>query len=233
MYTISIVEDEAILRDELAFHLEHHGFRVEAFKNAAQFYRYLAARPSTIAVLDIGLEGEDGLSICEYLRSYDLQMGIVFVTARSLRDDRLTGLDAGADAYLVKPVDIDELVLILKRLAQRFTAPSATLPNAGPHPLSWKLDAASGFLTAPNGARIRISMNEFQLLGVLFKTPGTPCSHTELAVALGLLPDEYDKHRVEVIFSRLRDKVTRHTGLSLPIQVERGVGYRLAGEPAA
>ncbi len=114
-FTVSVVEDEPVLRQELAFQLGHLGFAVETFETAAAFYRYLAVRPRTIAVLDIGLPDEDGLSICHHLRQHDSQMGIVFVTARALRDDKLTGLNAGADAYLVKPIDVDELVLILSR----------------------------------------------------------------------------------------------------------------------
>ena len=83
-------------------------------------------------------------------------MGIVFVTARSLRADRLSGLTVGADAYLVKPVDMDELVLILKRLAQRFAAP----PNAAQHkPVGavgkqWQFEPVGGFVVAPNDVRV-------------------------------------------------------------------------------
>lgn len=155
-------------------------------------------------------------------------MGIIFVTARSLRDDRLTGLDVGADAYLTKPVDIDELALILKRLAQRFTEPQPAPPGVVAASLCWHLEGGAGFLIAPNGARVRLSMNEFQLLSVLLKVPGEICTHNELAVALGLMPDEYDRHRAEVILSRLREKVVRYTALSLPVLVERGKGYRFA-----
>ena len=125
-FTVSLVEDEAVLRQEMAFQLGHNGFSVETFESASAFYRYLATRPRTIAVLDIGLSGEDGLSVCRYLRQHDDRMGIVFVTARSLREERLEGLASGADAYLVKPVDMDELMLILKRLATRFAQDDAS-----------------------------------------------------------------------------------------------------------
>ena len=228
-YTVSIVEDERILREELAFQLDHHGFRVEAFESAAQLYRYLATRPKTLAVLDIGLDGEDGLSMCRYLRAHDVDMGIVFVTARALRSERLTGLDAGADAYLAKPVDVDELVLILRRLGQRLSAAeSADRPTTadlerGP----WRLDSTSGMLVTPNDTWIRLSLSEFQLLRALLAHQGEPCGHAELAAALGLMPEEYNKHRTEVMVSRLRDRVHRQSGMTLPIHAERSVGYRL------
>lgn len=227
--TVSIVEDESILRDELTFQLEHLGFAVQAFANAGQFYRYLVGHPKTIAVLDIGLAGEDGLSICRHLRSTNAAMGIVFVTARSLRDDRLLGLLAGADAYLTKPVDIDELALILRRLALRLAG--ITAPANNPKQLTpvsgWQMEADSSFVIAPNGVRVRLSVNEAQLLRALLKQPGAICSHVELGMALGLTVDEIDKHRIEVILSRLRSKAARTAGMPLAITSQRGVGYSL------
>lgn len=226
--TIAIVEDEAVLREEMAFQLEHLGFAVQAFENAAQFYRFLAVQPRTIAVLDIGLPGEDGLSICEYLRSQNSDMGIVFVTAHGLRDDRLTGLAVGGDAYLTKPVDIEELALILKRLALRFAPVGAgVVPVGAAETPGWRMADDSIFVLAPNGVRVRLSVNEAQLLRTLLKKTGTACSHAEIGFALGLAPDELDKHRIEVILSRLRAKIERSAGMALSIKSYRGFGYGL------
>lgn len=224
--TVSIVEDEAVLREEMAFQLRHLGFVVEVFVNAEQFYRYLVGQPKTIAVLDIALEGEDGLSICRHLRSRDAAMGIIFLTARGLRDDRLVGLLAGADAYLTKPVDIDELALILRRLALRL-AGRADHAEQVPKLSGWQMETDSSFVMAPNGVRVRLSVNEAQLLRVLLKQSGAICSHVELGMALGLTLDEIDKHRIEVILSRLRSKAARSAGVPLAIQSERGIGYSL------
>ncbi|CAD5367382.1 putative Transcriptional regulatory protein AruR [Rubrivivax sp. A210] len=228
---VCIVEDEAVLREEMAFQLRHHGYRVETFESAAGFYRHLAVQPRLVAVLDIGLEGEDGLAICQYLRQHRLDIGIIFVTARALRDDRLEGLAAGADAYLVKPVDMDELVLLIERLSLRFAAASAVavpppLPKAG----GWHLDAQSLLLIAPRGDTVRLSMAEFQVVRRLLERPGEHCSHAEIATAMGLLPEEWDKHRVEVVVSRLRAKVARELTLSLPIRSVRGIGYAMASD---
>jgi len=226
-FTVSIVEDEPVLRHEMGFQLGHHGFSVKTFDSAAAFYRYLAVRPRTLAVLDIGLPGEDGLSICRHLRAHDSQMGIVFLTARALRDDRLAGLELGADAYLVKPVDMDELVLILKRLALRF-APSPAAQPTSSRAGAWRMVAGLGFIDAPNGVRVRLSVVEGQLLQLLFGKAGDVSHHAEIATALGLHPEEFSKHRAEVIISRLRHKLARDTGLNLPLESVRGVGYRLA-----
>ena len=227
-FTISIVEDEPVLRQEMAFQLRHMGFEVQAFDCAAAFYRYLAVRPRTIAVLDIGLTGEDGLSICRHLREHDPHMGIVFLTAHGLREDRLAGLAVGADAYLVKPVDIDEIVLIIKRLAMRFASPAPAQKTLHTTAIgSWRMEPGSGFITAPNGVDVRLSVSEGQLLRVLASKAGAPCNHAEMATALGLHPDEFSKHRAEVIVSRLRSKVTRVTGLNLPVLAVRGMGYSM------
>ena len=232
-YTVALVEDEAVLRQEIAFQLQCLGFSVETFATASEFYRYLATRRKTIVVLDIGLEdGEDGLSICQHLRAHDPHIGIIFATARSLRSERLAGLDAGADAYLVKPVDIDELAMLIKRLGERListplevaapTVPATLAPAA-----LWQLEEVAPFLIAPNQVRIRLSLNEQQLLKALWRRLNQPCRHAELALALHLQPEEYSKHRIEVIFSRLRERVLRQSGIALPLQAERGVGYRL------
>lgn len=224
--TIAIVEDEAVLREELAFQLRHFGFAVETFESATQLYRRLAVGQFDAVVLDIGLHGEDGLSICSYLREHDKQIGIVFVTARALRDDRLVGLQAGADAYLTKPVDIDELHLLLKRLCERANSAGSPAPEAATlGDGEWRLDTDSEFLYVPGNLRVRLTLNELRLLGVMLEKPGKVVGGQELALALGLLPDEYNKHRVEVIISRLRDKVQRETGVILPVKSKRGVGY--------
>jgi DNA-binding response OmpR family regulator len=226
--TIALVEDERVLRQEMAFQLEHLGFAVDTFENAAQFYRALVVQSKTIAVLDIGLSGEDGLSICQHLRSHDSQMGIVFVTARVLREDRLIGLAAGADAYLSKPVDMEELVLILQRLSRRFSPEIASVdPVDFPEDASWRMENDASFVRAPNGVRVRLSINEAQLLRLLLHKAGKACSHAELGLALGLPPDELDRHRLEVILSRLRLKAERLTGIRLPLVSCRGFGYRI------
>ena len=231
-YAIAIVEDEPILREELAFQLRHLGFMVEAFEGAAAFYRHLAMHPCEIAVLDIGLDGEDGLSIARYLRTHDPQMGLIFLTARSLMDERMEGLALGADAYLTKPVELNELVLVLQRQIQRIHAlTQGKTPQEHPvatpsrERVQWHLMSQGVALIAPNGAKVSLTVTEAELLRWLMSREGSLCTHAELGAALNLLPEEFDKHRVEVIVSRLRAKVQRQTGLQLPLKSQRGQGY--------
>lgn len=228
-FSISLVEDESVLCEEIAFQLRQRGLDVHTFNSAETFYRFLATRPRTVAVLDIGLPGEDGLTIARHLRSHDPHMGIVFLTARHLRDDRLKGLSAGADAYLLKPVDLDELVLVLNRLVTRCNADhNATASNfrrSNDPKGEWLLKIATAMLVAPDGSGIRLTVSEIQLLQVLTQKAGETCSHSEICRALGLLPDEWSRHRLEVIISRMRRKVVREIGIDLPLRTVRGMGY--------
>lgn len=238
---VGLVEDEPVLREELLFQLKHRGFHAMGFADATGLYRHLATQPLAAVVLDIGLPGEDGLSIGKLLRSHNPQLGIVYLTAHSERDDKLAGWAAGADAYLLKPVDVDELDLLLRRLIQRQMAPSpGALATPLPQPVSagameeeaWKLNTPKAVLLAPSGARVRLTLTELQLLGELVAKRGKPCKPADLARAMGLLPDEWDRHRLEVIVSRLRVKVERETGFDAPIRTMRGVGYAWAAERA-
>lgn len=264
---VVIVEDEDILRNELSFVLRHHGFRVAAYASAQELYRHLAVRSAGAVILDIGLVGEDGLSICTYLRRHDPHLGIVFLTARGLRDDRLRGLAAGADAYLVKPVEMQELILILDRLldrravsqsqlagpapvnsptapavasvpeaavgglpdlssASRVQSPLAATPSSEPgadH--AWTLHVGLGQLRAPNGLTRKLSNNERTLLYCLAQQQGEVISAEVLSAHLQIPQEEYDKHRIEVIISRLRRNIEQTVGLSLPLFAKRGTGY--------
>jgi DNA-binding response OmpR family regulator len=224
-FTVAIVEDERILREELAFQLMQLNFTVRAFDTVEAFYRYLAVDRRIILILDIGLHGEDGLSACQYLREHDVPIGIVMVTARSLQPERVEGLAAGADAYLVKPVDVQELAIIIKNLAARlFGLRREDLPGQIPCP--WQIHHQLGGLQGPKGPTIRLSRDEERILSLLFEQPNTVCPFVTLATAIGMLPEDFDKHRLEVIISRLRQRVLRDTGEPLPIRTIRGLGYQ-------
>lgn len=225
-FTVAIVEDEPILREELAFQLTQMGFTVQAFTSIEEFYRYQVVGHQTILILDVGLQGENGVSACRYLREHDVKIGIVMVTARSLQIERIEGLAAGADAYLVKPVDEQELAIIIKNLAARLFGMRQDDPPGQIEPCPWLIHHPLGVLQGPKGSTIRLSRDEERILSLLFEQPNTACPFVALANAIGMLPEDFDKHRLEVIISRLRQRVLRSMGEPLPIRNVRGLGFQ-------
>lgn len=249
---VFLVEDEDSLRQDLSFLLQRRGYQVTACATAAEFYRHFAVKPAAVVVLDIGLDGEDGLSICKHLRSHNPLLGIIFLTARGLRDDRVHGLMTGADAYMVKPVELDELCLTIDRLEDRLrlaqvnslsvvspawapTDAAAARPVAraqeaseDTHPSNaWSFELGTGLLTAPNGKNRRLTGNERTVVYALSQREGQAVSVEDLAVQLLIANPAEAKHRVEVIVSRLRRSVEQAVETPLPLYLLRGTGYCL------
>lgn len=121
---ICVVEDEEDLREEIVESLQEAGFNVRGFPASRELYASLLMARCDIAILDIGLPGEDGFSIATRLRELG-SIGIIMLTARSHMDDRLLGLQSGADIYLVKPVDFVELEAVVLSLARRVVGSDA------------------------------------------------------------------------------------------------------------
>ena len=239
---VFLVEDDEILREALRFVLEQNQYTVTPVASAAELYRQMAVQTGDAVILDIGLEGESGFSICQYLRAHNPHLGIVFVTGMTDPDDRFKGLTCGADAYLTKPVETRVLLAILARIQERWLARAGELtrlavglsPDVGlaqaagipvPAPTLWTLRIASGLLQAPNGKTRRVSSNERALLYGLGQAGGEPMSAEALAKVLDFEVDDGHRHRIEVIVSRLRRNVEQSTGMHLPLMSVRGTGY--------
>ncbi|WP_235490130.1 response regulator transcription factor [Achromobacter sp. DMS1] len=126
---IGLLEDDADFREELALGLGGYGFRVAfACDNAGAFYRRLQEQPCDIVILDAHLPGEDGFSVATRLRALS-PVGIVMLTGRSALEDRVRGLEGGADVYMTKPVDLLELSSVIRSLARRMRLAKARVPR--------------------------------------------------------------------------------------------------------
>ena len=222
---IAIVEDDPDLLDSISDYLRAHGYPVWGTRSAESFYKRLAVDLADVVILDIGLPGEDGLSICAHLRAHDQQIAIIFVTARGLRDDRLTGLEAGADAYLIKPIDMDELLLLLKRFGQRQGAVSGSSATAAS---GWQLSRHGWVLRAPDGRHLKLTAREHQLLALLIEAAGAIVSKRQLSEALFGSQIRLGEDRLEVMLSRLRKKGSAACGQPLPIKTAHAEGYAFA-----
>ena len=240
---VYVVEDDDDLRDEMVFSLGELGFEAHGFAAAPPFYRAFALAPCDIAVVDIGLPGESGLSIVAHLRSI-LGVGLVLVTARGQLEDRLNGLRQGADAYLVKPVHLEELAETLNALGRRLrgelaartqlqalvpaaasVSPASVHDTADMH--DWRLVEGDWVLCDPAGRRMKLTTTERVFVARLFKSRGSAVSRDDLIRALGGDVFDFDGHRIDAIASRVRRKAEKQ-GMQLPLHSVRGTGYVLA-----
>lgn len=225
---VYVVEDDEDLCEEMVLALGELGFDASGFRDAGSFYRAFAVRPCHSAVIDIGLPGEDGLSIVSHLRAVP-GVRMVLVTARGQLKDRLDGLRRGADAYLVKPVHLDELAETLRALNRRAgpgAAPAVPAP-ATPSTTLWRLAEGDWVLTDPAGRRMTLTSTERAFITRLFASPGSEVSRADLILALGGDSFDFSAHRVDAIAHRLRRKAQR-VGMTLPLHSVRGIGYVFA-----
>jgi len=235
---VIIVEDDLDLREETELGLRALGIDVTGVADATALYRELINKKYDIVILDVGLPGEDGFSILKHLRN-SVQIGIVMVTARGAVDDRVQGLNDGADAYMVKPVDLKELASVVNSLARRLQAkmverrrqpqPSVEVTTAQSLP-TWKLCKTHWTLVSPDNASIPLTPKEYAFLSRLVEKCGQPVPKAHIIHAFGGDLDDFDFHRVEVMISRLRRKGKAITGELLPIKALPGFGFSFTAD---
>lgn len=227
---VHVIEDDEDIRAETVFALGELGFDAEGFADAPSFYKAFAVQACDIAVVDIGLPGESGLSIVSHLRAAR-GVGMVLFTARGSVQDRVLGLREGADAYLVKPVNMMELAETLRAVGRRLHAergvgPSS--PGSTDRPAAqWSLREGGWVVSDPDGRRMTLTATERSFLGCLFQRRGAAVSRDDLIVALGGDLFDFDQHRIDAMASRLRRKAEK-LGMRLPVHSVRGTGYVFA-----
>lgn len=211
-----VVEDEGDLREATVTYLRLEGIDAHGVGSLAAADMWLDVHPIDVLVLDLGLPDGDGLRWLDArpaLQAY----GLVLTTARGAAVERIRGAEAGVDVYLVKPVDLEELVPVVRNVARRIRLPA---PAA-----VWTLHEFSWTLTSPAGRGIRLTRTESLLLRTLAETPGQSVPRRRLVEAFGEAPDAYDLRRMEILVRRLRNKVQADAGVALPMDTVHGVGY--------
>ncbi len=210
-----LVEDDPVLGDGLSTGLSQLGFTVDWMKDGAQGEAALAAEDFACVVLDLGLPRLDGLSLLKRLRSTGNPVPVLILTARDATADKIAGLDSGADDYLVKPVDLDELAARIRALTRRARGRATPLLEYG----NLRLDPAAHRLTR-DGEDITLSSREFAILHHLLENAGRVVTRSQLEQALYGWQADVDSNAVEVHIHHLRKKL----GADL-IRTLRGVGY--------
>lgn len=217
---ITLVEDNVSLAKGIAYRLEDVGHAVDVLHDGDAASDFLKTDPSDLVVLDINLPGRDGLSILKEMRARGDMRPIILLTARAETDDRVVGLDAGADDYLIKPFEMAELEARVRALLRRREAPQRQIQDLG----DLKFDVSARQLFAGE-EEIDVPRREMSMLELLVLADGrlTPKA-TLLEHAYGTGADVEDSV-VEVYISRLRRRLKPY---GVHIRAQRGLGYQLS-----
>jgi len=224
---VLIVEDEPAVADLLVRALREVAWAPDVAPTGAAALEALAVNDYDLAVLDLGLPDMDGFEVCRRWRRQGGRTPILILTARAGLGDRVTGLDAGADDYLAKPFDIEELLARLRALARRPPSPLAVTLRLA----DLEVDTATQVVQRA-GRRIKLTAREYALLEYLIRNPGRVISRGQILAHVW--DDNFDPvgNVVDVLIGRLRRKVDL-AGTPPLIHTSRGAGYRLSEAPDA
>lgn len=218
---ILLVEDDQMLGDALRTSLKQEGFTTDWVRDAEEAELALATGDYSLLLLDLGLPGKGGLDLLAELRSKADPVPVIILTARDAVPDRIRGLDAGADDYLVKPFDPEELAARIRALHRRRAGRAVPLIEHG----SLVLNPATRQVHR-DGRRVHLSAREYVILAALMERPGTLLSRAALEERIYGWGEEIESNAVEVHIHNLRKKIGAET-----IRTVRGVGYMLADVP--
>ena len=227
---VLVVDDDPAMRKLIADSLEEHAFRVSAAANGAEMAQAMAQHTVDLVVLDLRLQGEDGMELARKLRQ-ESQIPIVMVTGRAEEVDRVMGLELGADDYVLKPFSARELVARIRAVLRRYQAVRALLPKRDDTRRAWRfsgweLNLRSRRLTDPNGQRVELTNGEFNLLLAFCSAPFQVLGREQLLDLSRLHgADEVYDRSVDVQILRLRRKIEVDPARPQFIKTERGAGY--------
>jgi two-component system OmpR family response regulator/two-component system response regulator QseB len=214
---VLVVEDDPLLGDALRVGLGQAGFAVDWVQDGRSAWLALRSEPFAAVVLDLGLPGLSGLELLRRLRAEQNAVPVLILTARDAISDRIAGLDAGADDYLVKPVDLGELGARLRALVRRAAGRASPMLTVG----ALSLDPAAHAVTF-RGQPVALSAREFALLHELSRAAGRVLSRGQLEQRLYPRGEELGSNAIEVHVHHLRRKLAPEVVVTV-----RGVGYML------
>jgi two-component system OmpR family response regulator len=218
---ILVIEDEKKIASFIRKGLEAQGFVVDVSHHGDEGFTAVTTRPYDAVVLDIMLPGRDGLSILRNLRERKLAVPVILLTARSELNERLEGLNLGADDYLTKPFYIEELIARLHVVTRRASGTSVSLLAVA--------DLTINLLTREvtrAGRKIELTTREFELLEHFARSPGRVLTRSQICERVWNYDFDPGTNLVEVYIQRLRKKVEGNGEAKL-IETIRGVGYRM------
>ncbi|MFN3294083.1 MAG: response regulator [Gemmobacter sp.] len=224
-----VVDDDDRIRGLLQKFLIRNGYLVSAVPDAARARRLLAGLDFDLIVLDVMMPGEDGIALTRALRDRGQMVPILLLTARGETENRIDGLEAGADDYLVKPFEPRELLLrinaILRRVPQPLKAPAAVSRHLALGPLRYDVDRAELW---QGDQPVRLTTTEIALMRIFAARAGEVVGRDRLVAELGGEAGQASERAVDVQVTRLRRKIEADPRQPRYLQTVRGEGYRLA-----
>jgi two-component system response regulator PhoP len=217
---ILVVEDEPALQQQLERALRAQDYTVDATGDGKEALYFATDYPFDAAIVDLGLPGLSGLEVIARLRAKGSRLTILILTARGRWQDKVQGLEAGADDYLTKPFQMEELLARLKALLRRAAGSAQDILQCGPVTLDLSAQQVS-----VNGAQVELTSFEYRLLEHLARNRGRVLSKDALAAHLYPHDEERDSNVIEVLIGRLRRKLDPDGALQ-PLETLRGRGYR-------
>lgn len=232
---ILVVEDARDIREPLARYLRENGYRATTAADAAAARKVMKGAGIDLVVLDIMMPGEDGLSLCRFIRE-STQTPVILLTARGEEVDRIIGLEMGADDYMPKPFSPRELIARIAAVLRRTQAlpPRQKPPNSARIVFGdWILDTGQRELVGADGVAIPLSSGEFRLLSALIERPKISLSRNQLLdLTKGRDADMFDRS-IDNHISRLRKKIEPDPKNPRYIKTVWGGGYIFAVDPVA
>lgn len=223
-----LVEDDVMVASGIKLGLSDAGYAVDWVGSAERALEVTSRESFDLALIDIGLPGADGLSLTQSLRKNGHTMPVLILTARDALEDRVQGLDKGADDYMIKPFELPELLARLRALLRRSQAATSAVLNFGPLELDTALRVAHVRSAGVDGrvqiTAIELGPREWTVMEYLLLQAPKPTNKDKLLQALTGWDKEITPNAVEVYISRLRGKLEPH---GIALRSIRGFGYRL------
>ncbi|MBA57394.1 MAG: DNA-binding response regulator [Pseudomonadales bacterium] len=221
---VLVVEDEMHLREQVKTALEKKGYSVDLAIDGEEGRYYGTEYQYDVAIIDLGLPKLSGIDLIKSLRQQDINYPILILTARGHWQDKVDGLESGADDYVVKPFEMEEVFARLNALIRRSAGHAKPVVSVG----GIELDTAAQKVLL-NGAAVELTSFEYKVLEYLMLRPGEVVSKTVLTEHIYAQDFDRDSNTIEVFVGRLRKKLDPDNRLK-PIETLRGRGYRFALE---
>lgn len=212
---ILLVEDDPLLGDGIKKSLSHLGFTVDWMRDGVQGENALTSEEYAAVVLDLGLPRKDGLALLQSVRNKGLHTPVMILTARDSKPDKLKGFSAGADDYIVKPLDVEELAARLRALIRRSAGRASPRIRIG----QVEIDPDERMAWS-DGKLVDLSAKEFAVLELLVQNAGRVLTRAQIEQSVYGWGDSTDSNTVEVFIHHLRKKLGSNF-----IQTLRGIGY--------